>query len=93
MKIDDISLSPLGSAAQAVSPGSASRASGSPQAAPAAAAVDSATLSAGANQLAGDQDVRMEKVAAVQQALESGTYQVSAGDLADRLMASMLQKP
>jgi negative regulator of flagellin synthesis FlgM len=57
---------------------------------------DSATLSAGAtlaSQLANTSDVRTEKVASVQQALASGTYLVDAGKVADKMIASMLQKP
>lgn len=57
---------------------------------------DTATLSAGAtlaSHLAQTGDVRMEKVAAVQQSLASGTYQVDAGKVADKIIASMLQKP
>lgn len=57
---------------------------------------DSATLSAGAtlaSQLANTSDVRTEKVASVQQALTSGTYHVDAGKVADKVIASMLQKP
>jgi len=34
-------------------------------------------------------DVRMDKVAAVQQALANGTYQVSAADVADKLIHQM----
>jgi negative regulator of flagellin synthesis FlgM len=34
-------------------------------------------------------DVRMDKVAAVQQALANGTYQVSAADVADKLVRQM----
>lgn len=64
------------------------------KAAEATLAKDSATLGAGAamaSQLAGTSDVRMEKVAAVQQALASGTYQVDAGKVADKIIASMLE--
>jgi negative regulator of flagellin synthesis FlgM len=35
-------------------------------------------------------DVRMDKVVAVQQALANGTYQVSAHDVADRLVRQMM---
>lgn len=58
----------------------------------AAAASDSATVSAGASHLVTGSDVRLEKVTSVQGALAAGTYQVSADDLANSLMASMLQK-
>lgn len=57
---------------------------------------DSATLSAGAtlaSQLANASDVRMEKVNSIQQSLAAGTYQVDAGKVADKVIASMLQKP
>lgn len=57
-------------------------------------AQDSATLGAGAtlaSQLAGASEVRMEKVAAVQQALASGTYQVDTGKVADKIIAEMLE--
>lgn len=57
---------------------------------------DSATLSAGAtlaSQLANVSDVREEKVASVQQALAAGTYRADAGKVADKIIASMLQKP
>jgi negative regulator of flagellin synthesis FlgM len=37
-------------------------------------------------------DVRMDKVAAVQQALANGTYQVSAGDVADKLVQQMMTR-
>ncbi len=93
MKIDDVSQS---AATHAVSPVSGSTSSASvtrsAEASPAAAgASDSATVSAGASQLASGSDVRMEKVSSVQQALAAGTYHVSAGDLADSLIASMLK--
>jgi negative regulator of flagellin synthesis FlgM len=35
-------------------------------------------------------DVRMEKVAAIQQALANGTYQVSPTDVADKLVRQMM---
>ena len=35
-------------------------------------------------------DVRFEKVAALQSAIASGTYKVSAGDVADKLINSLL---
>lgn len=57
---------------------------------------DSATLGAGAtlaSHLANVSDVRTEKVASVQQGLAAGTYQVDAGKVADKIIASMLQKP
>lgn len=57
---------------------------------------DSATLGAGAalaSHLANVSDVRTEKVASVQQALAAGTYQVDAGKVADKIIASMMQKP
>lgn len=57
---------------------------------------DSATVSAGAalaSHLAQASDVRAEKVASVQQALASGSYRVDAGKVADKIIASMQQKP
>jgi len=35
-------------------------------------------------------DVRMEKVQTVRSAIDAGTYQVSAGDVADKMMQSLL---
>ncbi|MGC1870529.1 MAG: flagellar biosynthesis anti-sigma factor FlgM [Acidobacteriaceae bacterium] len=35
-------------------------------------------------------DVRMDKVQSVRSALDAGTYQVSAGDVADKMMQSLL---
>jgi len=55
--------------------------------------VDEATLSSAASvaaQTAPDADVRMEKVAAVQQALAAGTYSVPSTDVANRMIESML---
>lgn len=45
-----------------------------------------------ANQAMAVPDVRMNKVASVQQSLASGTYQVSASDVTDKLMNHMLGK-
>jgi len=39
-----------------------------------------------------DSDVRLEKVAQVQQALSQGTYAVSASDVAGKLIDHLLQK-
>jgi negative regulator of flagellin synthesis FlgM len=37
-------------------------------------------------------DVRMDKVAAIQQALANGTYQVSPADVADKIVQKMMGK-
>jgi negative regulator of flagellin synthesis FlgM len=76
------------------------------QTAPAAAAVkssnppqsegleaDKAKLSVVATQVAqsaATSDVRLDKVASIQNALQAGTYEVSASDVAQKVMASML---
>lgn len=60
-----------------------------------AAGADEATLSPAASlaaQAAPDSDVRMDKVNGVQQALAAGTYRVASADVADKLIASMLNK-
>lgn len=65
-------------------------AAGQPQ-----SAADVATLTpAGslAAQSAPDSDVRMDKVAAVQQALAAGTYSVPASAVADKMIGQMLEK-
>ncbi|MFZ0632948.1 MAG: flagellar biosynthesis anti-sigma factor FlgM [Acidobacteriaceae bacterium] len=57
--------------------------------------VDEATLSSAASaaaQAAPDSDVRMDKVAQVQQALAAGTYNVSSSDVANRMIDTMLGK-
>lgn len=56
---------------------------------------DQATLSTAASvaaQAAPDSDVRMDKVAEVQQALAAGTYNVPASAVADRMISQMLGK-
>lgn len=60
-----------------------------------AAEADHTSLSAAASlasPAASVSDMRMEKVAAVQQALADGTYSVSAGDVADKLISHMQGK-
>jgi flagellar biosynthesis anti-sigma factor FlgM len=54
---------------------------------------DKAQLSAVAKQVAqtaGASDVRWDKVATIQSALQSGTYHVSAADVAQRVITSLL---
>jgi negative regulator of flagellin synthesis FlgM len=54
---------------------------------------DRATFSSAANevsQTAGDAGVRMDKVASIQAALAAGTYNVSPGAIASKLVDSML---
>lgn len=50
----------------------------------------SATSSALAQALSSD-DVRTEKVAALQQAIAAGTYNISSSDVADKLIQSLLK--
>lgn len=57
--------------------------------------MDQATLSAAASIAAAtapDSDVRMDKVASVQQALASGTYNVPASEVAGKMIDHMLGK-
>ena len=42
------------------------------------------------SQMAGDTEVRMDKVAGIQSALAAGTYKVSSGAVASRVVDSML---
>ncbi len=51
------------------------------------------TASAAVAQAAAGPDVRTEKVAALQAAIAKGTYIVSAGDVADKLIGSLLGEP
>jgi negative regulator of flagellin synthesis FlgM len=56
---------------------------------------DKATLSAAASFAAAaapDSDVRMEKVAEIQQALASGTYSIPASQIAGKMIDQMLGK-
>lgn len=72
----------------------AGKAGGSTEAA-AGAGTDQATLSSAASvaaALAPDSDVRMEKVAAIQQALGTGTYSVPATEVAGKIMDHMFGK-
>jgi negative regulator of flagellin synthesis FlgM len=64
---------------------------------PVQGSADQATLSAAASVAAAasatpDSDVRMEKVAAIQQALASGTYNIPASEVAGKMMDHMLGK-
>jgi negative regulator of flagellin synthesis FlgM len=59
----------------------------------ASAAVDHAKLSGFGGALAQaltQSDVRMEKVTPLQQAIAAGTYNVSASDVADKIISSLL---
>jgi negative regulator of flagellin synthesis FlgM len=60
----------------------------------AGSSADSAKLSAAggmASQATDTSDVRMDKVAALQQAIASGSYRVSASDVADKMVESLLK--
>jgi negative regulator of flagellin synthesis FlgM len=60
---------------------------------PSALSSDSATLSSAGSQVAltaSDSDVRMDKVANIQAALASGTYNVPASAVASKMVDSML---
>jgi negative regulator of flagellin synthesis FlgM len=60
-----------------------------------ASGADDATLSSAATlalQSAPDADVRMDKVAQVQQALAAGTYNVPSSEVAGKMIQQMLEK-
>jgi negative regulator of flagellin synthesis FlgM len=62
---------------------------------PARAGTDQATLSTAASAAAAaepDSDVRMDRVAEIQQALASGTYNVPASEVAGKMIDQMLGK-
>ena len=72
-----------------------SQPAGQVQSAPGGAdAVDQASLSPAATAVAealSGSDVRMDKVAALQQSIVAGTYSVPASDVADKLMTALLK--
>jgi negative regulator of flagellin synthesis FlgM len=74
---------------------STGKASGAANAAALAAAFpgDNARLSAASTQIApaADGDVRMDKVAALQSQIAAGTYNVSASDVADKMIGALLK--
>lgn len=97
MKIDETvlaarSISSTQSVKQASEATASSKSQNSQQASTFAAAKDSATVSPVAAHLAQASDVRMDKVASVQQAIASGNYQVSAEAVADSLISYMSQR-
>ena len=66
----------------------------SASAAPTAQKADQASLSATSSvisQALSSDDVRTEKVAALQQAIAAGSYNVSSSDVADKLIQSVLK--
>lgn len=70
-------------------------AAGQAQGTAGSAAADEATLSSAASlaaQAAPDSDVRMEKVVQVQQAMATGSYDVPASDVANKMIERMLGK-
>ena len=77
--------------AQAVQPAKIANGGSVPQSE--SLADDKAQLSAVAKQVAqsaGASDVRWDKVASIQSALQSGTYNVSAADVAQKVISSLL---
>jgi negative regulator of flagellin synthesis FlgM len=51
---------------------------------------DKTSLSAAAASVTASSDVRADKVASLQQAIASGTYNVSSGEVADKIITSLL---
>lgn len=97
MKIDETILAGRNiSSTQSVKQASELTASSKPQkseqASSFAAAKDSATVSSVAANLAQTSDVRMDKVASIQQAIASGSYHVSSEAMADSLISYMSQR-
>jgi negative regulator of flagellin synthesis FlgM len=85
-------LQQLFSSQEVSQPAGNAGASGAPAA---QSGTDQATLSAAASVAAAaapDSDVRMEKVASIQQALTSGTYNVPASEVAGKMIDHMLGK-
>ncbi|ADW69379.1 flagellar biosynthesis anti-sigma factor FlgM [Granulicella tundricola] len=51
---------------------------------------DKASFSDAASSVTRSSDVRLAKVAGIQQAIANGTYNVSAGQVADKIISSLL---
>jgi negative regulator of flagellin synthesis FlgM len=98
MKINNLSPGIAGTEAAAAPAGAATGRAGvasSSSAASYGVGGDSTSLSQAASlasQLSAGPEARMEKVTGIQQAMMAGSYQVSAGEVADSVMASMLQR-
>jgi negative regulator of flagellin synthesis FlgM len=70
-----------------------SAAAGKPSASAPQGSTDTAEVSAIGTQVvhsAGDSDVRLDKVASIQAALQAGTYQVPASAVAQKLIGALL---
>jgi len=77
--------------APATTPAKASPSSGT--GGPSALSSDSATFSSAGNQVlasASDSDVRMDKVASIQSAIASGTYNIPASAVASKMVDAMM---
>jgi negative regulator of flagellin synthesis FlgM len=78
---------------QAAEPALTQQARGAASAAASVIGSDQATVSSAGSeisQMAGDSDVRMEKVAEIQAALATGSYNVPASAVASKVVDSML---